>query len=207
MEIKTLNIYQKIQEIRIELSKKAKKSGKNKFANYDYYELSDFLPMAIDLMKKNNLFHFISFDKEKATLTIVDCEKPDDKIIITSPMGTANLKGCHEIQNIGAVETYQRRYLYITAFELCENDALDSVTGKEHIQENNRTATISAPASTHYGNCPKCGKPLVLRSRKSDGNKFLGCSGYGDGCKFARALDSEPMPATNIIDPNEDVPF
>jgi hypothetical protein len=44
-------------------------------------------------------------------------------------MGSAALKGCHEVQNIGAVETYQRRYLWVTAMEIVEHDALDATTG------------------------------------------------------------------------------
>jgi ssDNA-binding Zn-finger/Zn-ribbon topoisomerase 1 len=34
-----------------------------------------------------------------------------------------------------------------------------------------------------YGNCPRCGCNLVKRSRRSDGNLFVGCSGYPN-CKF-----------------------
>jgi hypothetical protein len=40
-------------------------------------------------------------------------------------MSTASLKGCHEVQNLGAVETYIRRYLYQTAFEIVEADELN----------------------------------------------------------------------------------
>lgn len=40
-------------------------------------------------------------------------------------MGSAALKGVHEVQNIGAVETYQRRYLWVAALEIVEHDALD----------------------------------------------------------------------------------
>ena len=36
------------------------------------------------------------------------------------------LKGCHPIQNLGAVQTYIRRYLWVTAMEIVEHDALDS---------------------------------------------------------------------------------
>jgi hypothetical protein len=50
-------------------------------------------------------------------------------------MGSANLKGCHEVQNIGAVETYQRRYLYVTALAIVEHDALDAVTGDSKVVE------------------------------------------------------------------------
>jgi hypothetical protein len=46
-------------------------------------------------------------------------------------MSSAQLKGCHEVQNLGAVQTYLRRYLWTMAFEICEHDSLDAVTGKE----------------------------------------------------------------------------
>jgi hypothetical protein len=41
-------------------------------------------------------------------------------------MSTAALKGCHEVQNLGAVQTYLRRYLWVAALEIVEHDALDS---------------------------------------------------------------------------------
>ena len=47
------------------------------------------------------------------------------KITFTSPMSTASLKGCHEVQNLGAVETYIKRYLYQNCFEIVESDVLD----------------------------------------------------------------------------------
>ena len=70
-------------------------------------------------------------DKDNANMCIVDMEKPDSTITISSPMGSAALKGCHEVQNIGAVETYQRRYLWVAALEIVEHDALDATTGSE----------------------------------------------------------------------------
>jgi hypothetical protein len=38
------------------------------------------------------------------------------------------------VQNIGAVETYQRRYLYVTALSIVEHDALDAVTGSAPVE-------------------------------------------------------------------------
>ena len=60
---------------------------------------------------------------------IVDVED-GSMVIIHSPMGSANLKGCHEIQNIGACETYSTRYLWTAALCIVEHDALDATTGK-----------------------------------------------------------------------------
>jgi hypothetical protein len=44
-------------------------------------------------------------------------------------MSSAALKGCHDVQNLGAVQTYLRRYLWTNAFEIVEHDALDATTG------------------------------------------------------------------------------
>ncbi|WP_404540241.1 topoisomerase DNA-binding C4 zinc finger domain-containing protein [Lactobacillus sp. 23-2] len=30
----------------------------------------------------------------------------------------------------------------------------------------------------HVPACPNCGKPMILRSRRSDGTKFWGCSDF-----------------------------
>jgi hypothetical protein len=122
----TMSVYAKLNEARISLQNtELTKSGHNKFAGYRYFELGDFLPAVQDIFRNLNLCGVVSYTAEYATLTIVDI---DDKsqIVITSPMGSAALKGCHEVQNIGAVETYQRRYLWVTAMEIVEHDALDS---------------------------------------------------------------------------------
>jgi hypothetical protein len=108
-----------------------KKSGKNTFAGYSYFELGDFLIPALTVLDQFGLSATVSFTADLATMTIVDLDNPQDTIVITSPMGSAALKGCHEVQNIGAVETYQRRYLWVAALEIVEHDALDKTTGKD----------------------------------------------------------------------------
>ena len=126
------NIYSKMQKARCEFQKKPlKKSGHNKFAGYRYFELGDFLPTINSLLEKYNLCSNISFDNEMATLTIVNAENTDEKLVFTSPMSNASLKGCHDVQNLGAVQTYLRRYLWVNAFEIVESDGLDATTGKD----------------------------------------------------------------------------
>ena len=125
-----MNIYEKLQEARVELQgMNLKKSGKNSFAQYDYFELADFMPHINQIMLDKKLTGFCSFTEDLASLTLVNSEKPEERIVFTSPMSKANLKGCHAVQNLGAVETYQRRYLYTTAFEIVEADLLDTLTG------------------------------------------------------------------------------
>lgn len=126
------NIYSKLQKARCEFQEKPlKKSGHNKFAGYHYFELGDFLPTINALLDKHNLCSSMSFGTELATLTIYNSENMEEKIEFTSPMSEANLKGCHAVQNLGAVQTYLRRYLWVNAFEIVESDGLEATTGKE----------------------------------------------------------------------------
>jgi hypothetical protein len=127
-----MNVYQKLNEARDEFHQaKLKKSGHNKFANYYYFELGDFVIPALEIFKSHGLTSIISFGKEEASMTIVDNDKPEDRIILTSPMSSAALKGCHEVQNLGAVQTYLRRYLWVAALEIVEHDALDGTVGSD----------------------------------------------------------------------------
>jgi hypothetical protein len=150
-----MNVYSKLQKVRVELkSKPIKESGNNKFAGYTYMELGDFLPIIVELCNDAGLCPVISF-AEMATLTVVNCEKPEEKIVFTSPMSTAQLKGCHEIQNLGAVETYLRRYLYVAAFDIVEHDALDSTQGKDKMEQRKEAARSAAQGqNSGTGNTP-----------------------------------------------------
>lgn len=122
-----MNIYQKLNAARDEFhGMELSKTGHNKFAGYHYFELGDFLIPALKTFSKHGISAVVSFADSLATMTLVNTDKPDETITITSPMGSAALKGCHEVQNIGAVETYQRRYLWCAAMEIVEHDALDA---------------------------------------------------------------------------------
>jgi hypothetical protein len=127
-----MNVYQKLNEAR-ELFHAApiKKSGLNKFAGYKYFELGDFVIPALQIFKHVGLTSVISFNVDIAKMTIINTEKMDETIVITSPMSTAALKGCHEVQNLGAVQTYIRRYLWVAALEIVEHDALEATVGKK----------------------------------------------------------------------------
>ena len=106
-------------------AKALNKSGHNTFSNYYYFELSDFLPVTLEAFSQVGLCGLVSFTPETATLRIIDTESGGE-ILFTSPMSEVNLKGCHPVQNLGAVQTYQRRYLWGTAMEVIEGDPVDS---------------------------------------------------------------------------------
>jgi len=124
-----MSVHKKLMEARFELlNTPLKKTGHNKFAGYYYFELGDFLPQVQVIFRSLGLCGYISYSPDVASLSIIDIED-GTSIVITSPMADANLKGAHPIQNLGAVETYTRRYLWVTAMEIVEHDVLDATTG------------------------------------------------------------------------------
>lgn len=126
-----MNIFEKIQEVRISLAQSGlKMTGHNDYSNYDYFELDDFLAPLNRIMREVKMTAIPTFKDQRAILTAINLEDPNDKFEIESPLGSANLKGCHEVQNIGAVETYQRRYLYQAMFDIAEKDTLNKEQGK-----------------------------------------------------------------------------
>ena len=138
-----MNVYQKIQAVKSEILKaNLKKSGKNKFANFDYYELSDIMPTIIELCTKYKLYTHVTFDEEYAVLTIIDTENKQSsevayakEVRFTSPMRNLELKWCNDLQALGWVQSYQRRYLYLMAFDISENDMFDAVAWDDNKQQ------------------------------------------------------------------------
>ena len=132
------NIYQKLMEVRTNFHKlELKKSGHNKFANFKYFELGDFLVPATKLLNEIGLCPIITFTDELAKMTLVNTDNPSETIEFTSPMRDLELKGANSMQSLGGCETYQSRYLYIQLLNIVENDSFDRVSGTEDNKEIN----------------------------------------------------------------------
>ena len=130
------DIYQELQKVRFELSKASlKKTGKNKYAGFEYFELADFLPKATELFMTHGLtpifrIEFDSLGVEYAYLTII---KGNEQVMFKAP--TANPRSSEKtpnpIQELGSKITYMRRYLYLMALDIVENDQVDATIGQE----------------------------------------------------------------------------
>ena len=126
-----MTVHKKLMQARVKLQGiQLKKSGLNKFAGYQYFELGDFLPHIQTIFNDLGLCGVVSYETDYASLSITDVED-GTMIVIRSPMAEAALKGAHPIQNLGAVESYQRRYLWMTAMEIVEHDMIDASGGAE----------------------------------------------------------------------------
>jgi len=140
------SVFKKLNVCRLKfMEAKVKKSGKNTFAGYDYFELDDILKAVIGICNEVGAVTIVNFTNETATLTFTDCDS-GQSIVFTSPMASASLKGCHEVQNLGAVESYIKRYLYQNCFEIAEPDSLDkTMNPNENKQKPKQQKPQAAP--------------------------------------------------------------
>lgn len=126
----TCNIYEKLQKARVLLqSKKLKMTGKNPFARFNYYQLADFLPSLNSIFDDLKICPVFLIKDKVAILNIINSEKIEESITFEMPTAEVNLKGCSPIQALGGVNTYCKRYLYLNALEIVEDDLLDAEAG------------------------------------------------------------------------------
>ena len=143
MENKSLN--ESIISIRVKLQNaKLKKSGKNKFAGFDYFELADFLPKLNELMLEEGVNDRFYIQDDYATLEIQKGQEInvyripfvlfDTPTKIKEDVDTGEVrevKSMQDIQYLGALNTYYKRYLYLNAFGITDREVIDSMNNEE----------------------------------------------------------------------------
>jgi hypothetical protein len=156
---------ERFQQLRLEVQndESIKKTGRNNFGNYDYYQLKDFMPKVIRLLAKYHLVSAVTVFNDEARLEISDDGRYDKAnitfsmpIIINSktdevkrieegknkqgaPMkieSTSTDSAKDAMKTIGAAITYARRYLWITALELTETDQIEAEAEAQALKEN-----------------------------------------------------------------------
>lgn len=139
MENKKKNIYEKINWVQLKIvDAKIKKSGKNNFVIFDYYELSDFVPTIIKLCEEIGLARIFNASQNEMSLTLVNTDNIEEKIIYNIPFVDFEIRGANPQQVMGGKITYNRRYLYMMAFDIVEPDQFDATAGaKEYTKKEN----------------------------------------------------------------------
>ena len=146
------NLNESLIKIRVDLqNSKIKKSGKNKFANFDYFELSDFLPRLNELMLQEGINDNFKITNDLATLTLIKGEEKQEYtipfVIFDTPLTYKKDKSgnylkdkngeyiqvpsMQDIQYLGALNTYYKRYLYLNAFGITDGEIIDSMDNNE----------------------------------------------------------------------------
>ena len=126
------SLNESIIKIRVDLQNaKLKKSGKNKFAGFDYFELADFLPKLNELMLRENINDRFYIKDDYATLEI---QKGDEIntytmpfVMFNTPVNKSGQPSMQDIQYLGALNTYYKRYLYLNAFGITDGDIIDGM--------------------------------------------------------------------------------
>ena len=149
------NLNQSIISIRVKLqSAKLKKSGKNKFAGFDYFELADFLPKLNELMLEESINDLFNIEDGKATLTLIKGEERQvysiPFILFDTPVNLKQdtktgeireIKSMQDIQYLGALNTYYKRYLYLNAFGITDGDVIDAMDNQQEQKKTSKKAT------------------------------------------------------------------
>lgn len=128
-----INVYQKLIEARSQfLNDGVEKSGKNMNVGFKYFELTDIVPSVTKIFKELGLIAIDKFTNETAYMTIVNCDAPEETIEFEAPfnqiapiVSNAGKQVTNEMQALGSSITYMRRYLYMIAMDIVENDEIE----------------------------------------------------------------------------------
>lgn len=166
-EINKMCLNEKLIHIRNELQNTTiKKSGKNKFGGFDYYELKDFLPTLNLLEEKYNVNDLITVEKDSETdtrewikLIFVDCDSDNSFqtyrlpfVIFDTPINiktdrdtgeVREVKSMQDIQYLGALNTYYKRYLYLNALGITDGDVIDAIDPASNNSPKNKSKVNS----------------------------------------------------------------
>lgn len=155
-ETKIKNLNESIISIRVKLQNaKLKKSGKNKFAGFDYFELADFLPKLNELMLEEGINDRYRIEEGYAILELVKGEEKQEYTIpfklFETPLTYKKDKNgdfmkskegeyiqvpsMQDIQYLGALNTYYKRYLYLNAFGITDGEVIDSMNNNELLEK------------------------------------------------------------------------
>lgn len=136
-----MNVFAKLSKARVALQKRSlKKSGKNQYAGFSYFELSDFIPAINEIFAEIGLCSWFRITTDEsgvqvAVLDIINTDKPEQKITFSSETAEAQMKGASAIQQLGSVHTYMRRYLWLEAMEITECDSMDAIDQKTQVDQ------------------------------------------------------------------------
>lgn len=156
VNVRALNIYGKLAVARGRfLEAPVRKSGINRYAEFNYFELEDIVPVANNIFIDLGLTLIDNITFEKATATLVNVDNPEEFIIFEVPAKDPAIENgtkMSAIQGLGAYVTYQRRYLYQLVLDIVEADPVDATSGKED--------------STTKKEAPKSNKPTSPEKRE-----------------------------------------
>ena len=166
-----MKLNESISKIRVELQNKGiHKSGKNSFAGFTYYELSDFLPTLNELMATHGVNDCVSITNELASITLYKDEESQVYQMpffkFDTPLSNSGKKSMQDIQYLGALNTYYKRYLYLNAFGITDGEVIDGMDNKNLTFEGLKLSEYSKDKITRLVQDGKIDLPKLLAHYK-----------------------------------------
>jgi hypothetical protein len=139
-----MSLNKSIIDIRVKLqNSKTKKSGKNRFAGFEYYELADFLPTLNQLMQAAGVNDVFTVEDGEAKLTLIkDDQEQEYKmpfVMFDVPLNKNGQPSMQAIQYLGALNTYYKRYLYLNAFGITDGEVIDAMEAPVYKTQSKQT--------------------------------------------------------------------
>lgn len=196
VDTSSMNVWAKLLKVRSEFyAEGAKKTGKNLHAEFKYFELEDIVPVAAPIFAKYGLLLVPTFVEGNAVAKVVNIDDPEETINFIIPLQfiaePAKFR-MNEVQGVGAVVTYYRRYLYMIVLDLVESDGIDNQKPKSG---DDGDAPAPAPA-------PKKGKPVTAAERETIKTELTDAEGNADELQI-QALKNA-LKALMELDPEQE---
>lgn len=185
IDVHKLNVYQKLILARKRfLERNVKKSGVNRQLEFQYFELQDIVPSATRIFQNLGLLGVVQFppveknaetglaSEPVATMTVLNTDRPSETIDFMVPYreveqikSNAGKSVTNPLQALGSSVTYLRRYLWMLAMDIVEQDDVDATLGQQEPQAN--ASPAGKPAATQAAAPKKQTKPATSAEREA----------------------------------------
>lgn len=121
-----------------------KQSGRNNYQKYNYFETRDIFPIVRKICKKYRMKTKFEWDIDTNQMFLIITDKEDGTTDISSiPVApvTATDPGKY-MQDVGRIQTYAQRYLYIQVFEIAVPDEIDNRDQKKIPKSKPKSAPV-----------------------------------------------------------------
>ena len=130
------NVYQKLSEARnVIRTEKLKKSGNNSFSKYDYFTPEQVISLVNNACEQTGLLTMFSLEADDISLygelRIINIDVPEEVIFSKMRTSKPSIKATNDTQQMGGCETYTKRYMLSSAFDIADNSMdFDNDKGK-----------------------------------------------------------------------------
>lgn len=111
---------------------KTVKAGK---IEYQYFELSDFMPQIIELCAKHNVHQYFAIENDSLYVKgkIIICREDDNNDILSFPSCPYLISLIQNPKDLGGISTYLQRYTYQKTFGIMEDCKMEKKIAKQNI--------------------------------------------------------------------------